>query len=145
MKNIGVAVLVAFSIMMSGCSSKQLGEPKANYEPKYINKLSEDNLAYIKVAKELGIWRVDRNREANFINVMLSGGLDSIKVKEGKHTLSLSFKGKDIHIGQVYYKKGHEYFVDYVFEGKRIYYWVKDINTNDVVYGKEIKDDENDS
>ncbi len=108
------------------------------YSPVYIDKAPDSELAYIKSADHLIIVTVDGERKVNFVKVMAGSGIDSIKIKEGNHTI-LGSLGVDINIGKVFYKKGHEYFIDYAKEGQRIHYWVKDLTEDKVVYGKEFK------
>ena len=135
-----VYLVVAFAIALgfSGCGTKYYeGELRSSYMPEVINNASKDKSALIKVASGMTIWKVDRERKVNFLKMLFSGGLDSIIVEEGKHTISCSRK-RDINIGSVMYKAGHEYLIDYTeVGGKKIYYWVKDLTDNIVVYGKE--------
>lgn len=120
---------------------KDLGEVKDKYTPIYINKLPEPELAYIKSANNLLIVTVDGDRKVPFYEVMVGKGIDSIKIKEGNHSIG-GWLGVDINIGTVYYKAGHEYFIDYAkkpgYRGTDIHYWIKDITENKIVYGKEI-------
>jgi len=140
MKKITLAIIIALSVLMSGCSSKVLGEPKPRYKPTYIDQVAETELAYIKVANGLGIWSVDNKRIVSAARLMFGNGVDSVKVKEGTHSFRARYKKTDFTVGTAKYEKGHEYFLDYVAYSSKIFYWVKDMTTNKVVYGKEIKD-----
>ena len=142
MKRISIGIMTLFIILgLTGCGvSYYEGQLKSSYNPTSMNGASKDKGALIKVADGLIIWKVDGERKVNFVKVMFGKGLDSIIVKEGKHTLSCS-RGIDVNIGTINYKSGHEYFIDYieVKDGDRrsIHYWVKDITDNKIVYGKE--------
>lgn len=109
----------------------------------YIDKLPESELALIKTTEPLIIVIVDNERKVNFAKVTIGIGIKSMKIKEGNHTI-MAYNGVDINIGKVFYKKGHEYLIDYKIGdtnyGKtKIHYWVKDITDNKIVYGEEIK------
>jgi len=142
MKKISIMLLVLLSIVISGCGSKVLGEPKSAYKPVYIDKVHESELAFVKASSKLGFWSVDGKRIVNATRLLFGNGADSVKVKEGKHSFRLQYKKTTISLGSAYYKKGHEYLVDYVEYDKKIHYWVKDLNTNEIIVGKEIKDNE---
>ncbi len=139
------------TLFLSGCGTLKggalgitdNGEVKSHYSPVYIDKAPDSELAYIKSANNLIIVTVDGERKVNFIKVMAGKGIDSIKIKEGYHTI-ICYLGVDINIGKVFYKKGHEYFIDYSkgdtsYGRQKIHYWVKDLTENKIVYGKEWK------
>lgn len=138
-------LIMASSLFLSGCGMfkggllgvKDNGEVKSEYSPVYIDKAPDSELAYIKSADNLIIVTVNGERKVNFAKVALGQGIDSIKIKEGYHIIMLHL-GMDIHIGKTFYKKGHEYFIDYAKKNRKVYYWVKDITENKVVYGKEM-------
>jgi hypothetical protein len=93
---------------------------------------------FIKTAKGLSFWRVDNDRKASAMKVLASGkGINNVVLMAGNHTLGGLVSGQQINIGTVDYKAKHEYLVDYLIEDKMIYYWVKDLTDNVVVYGKE--------
>lgn len=150
MKKMSLSLLFLIIILnISGCSLKggflgvtNVGEPRESYEPVYIDKAPESELAYIKTAGGIIIVSVDGDRKVNFAKVMVGIGIDSIKIKEGEHTID-GFIGADVRIGTVYYKKGHEYLIDYAkgsssYGRQTVHYWVKDLTNNKIVYGKEI-------
>jgi hypothetical protein len=139
MKLVKITSTLLTVLFISACSTSiTTGELKDSYSPVAINNADVNNSATIKVADGIIIWKVDGERQVNFLKVMFGNGFDSIIVTEGKHSFSGSFKGKDINVGQVYYKSGNEYLLDYVVKGDRIHYWIKDLTTNEVVYGKEF-------
>lgn len=145
----GISILVG-SILFTGCASKgsgllgvqDNGIVKEQYSPMYIDKLQESELAYVKSAENLIIVSVDGTRISPFYEVMLGQGADSIKIKEGSHTL-MGFLGVDINIRKVFLQAGHEYFIDYTkkpgnYGRTKIHYWIKDLTDDKVVYGKEV-------
>lgn len=121
---------------------KNNGIVKKLYNPLYIDKDEDSKLAYIKAAENLIIVTVNGDRKTPFYKVMIGQGIDSIKIKEGTHTIK-GWLGIDINIGSTYYKAGHDYFIDYkresVSRGTKISYWIKDLTDNKIVYGKEVK------
>ena len=139
-----VLKIFIISILMVGCSSKSYleGDIRETYEPVSINGAQEGNSAFVKTAAGISIWKVDGEREVAAFKVLVSGGLNSIFLNEGYHTISCTRRG-DIHIGKTYYKKDHEYLIDYLEEKdgsrRRVYYWVKDLTEDRVVYGEEKK------
>jgi hypothetical protein len=66
-------------------------------------------------------------------------GLNSVLFSEGTHTIGGMVVKRQLKIGSVDYKAKHEYLIDYVIEDKKIYYWVKDLTDNVVVYGTDRK------
>jgi len=142
MKKSILLVSVVVAVMMTGCGLKN-GEIKESYKPVSIDNAQESDQAYIKAAGKLLIWSVDGVRKVNFVKLSIGIGIDSIKIKEGYHTLRGTL-GVDINIGKVFYKKGHEYLIDYAYGDRKygrqeIHYWVMDLTDNKVVYGKEFK------
>ncbi|QFR49550.1 hypothetical protein FJR48_07310 [Sulfurimonas lithotrophica] len=142
MKKLTAVIVIAITLLLSGCSSKVLGEPKARYKPTYVDKIPESELAYLKLANGVGIWSVDGKRIVSAARLMFGNGDDSVKIKEGPHNFRLRYKKTDFTLGTAHYEKGHEYFLDYVANSSSISFWVKDMTTNKVILGKEIKDEE---
>ena len=144
MRLMKILQVVVVSFLLVGCSSKSYfeGNPRAGYEPVPIDGAKKETAALVKAADGIGIWKVDGKREASFIKVMASGGYDSILLNEGYHTITCHRRG-DLAIGRTFYKKGHEYLIDYLEERdgnrRRVYYWVKDLTEDEVVYGSEKK------
>ncbi len=136
--------IVFISFLVTGCSSKSYfeGDIRDAYEPTSINGAQKGTSALVKTAAGISIWKVDGKREVSAFNVLVSGGLDSILLTEGYHTIGCTRRG-DINIGKTYYKKEHEYLIDYLEEKdgsrRRVYYWVKDLTEDRVVYGEEKK------
>jgi len=133
-------------LFISGCASnssgllgvKDDGELKEQYEPPLaIDDAPISEQALIKAADNLIIVKVDGERYSNFAKVMIGQGVTSVRVREGEHTIMGSL-GVDLNIGRVYYKKGHEYFIDYAKRHPKIHYWVEDLTENKIVYGKKI-------
>jgi hypothetical protein len=134
---------------VAGCSLsgglldvKYFGEYKSTYSPLYINQLEESKLAYVKSANHLIIVAVDGTKVTPFYEVTVGQGIDSIKIEEGYHAIK-GFLGVDIKIGRVYLKAQHEYFIDYIrkpgdYGRTKIYYWVKDLTDNKIVYREEL-------
>lgn len=146
MKKVSLSILVGLVVMFSfsGCSSKSYmeAEMRSEYKPVNVDNKPIEDSALIKVADGMIIWAVDGDRKVNFAKVMFGSGLDSIYVSEGEHFISCSRK-YDVNIGKTFYKAGHEYFIDYLEEKSsdriKIYYWIKDLTDNKVVFGKELK------
>ena len=142
-----ITLIILVTLMFSGCASQSIsqGGLKESYKPVAINNVEETDAALIKAASGLSIWKVDGERQVNGFKLLVKGGYDSILLSEGFHTISGSM-GRDVNIGKTYYKKGHEYLIDYlkVMNGQsgKIYYWVKDMTEGKVVYGKEKKPSE---
>ena len=136
-----IFILLVISLF-SGCASQSFSEGglKESYKPVAINNVDKSDAALIKAATGLSIWKIDGERQVNGFKVLFKGGYDSVLLSEGFHTISGTM-GRDVNIGRTYYKKGHEYLIDYlkVMNGRsgKIYYWVKDMTDGKVVYGKE--------
>ena len=137
MKLVKVIPILFVLLFIYGCASNQ-GEIHSSYDPVSINDASTERSATIKVAGDLFIWMVDNNREVDFIDALFGFGLDSIRVKGGVHSLYGNLDGQDVLIPETYYYSGHEYLVDYAIKDNKTHYWVKDLKTNKVVYGREI-------
>jgi hypothetical protein len=138
MKLVKVTSALLAILLISGCTSITKGEQRGSYTPVAINNADVNNSATIKVADGIIIWKVDGERQVNFLKVMFGSGFDSILVTPGKHSFSGSLKGKDINVFNTNYKSGHEYLLNYVIKSDTIHYWVKDLTSNEVVYGKEF-------
>jgi hypothetical protein len=138
-KIISLTITIMFIVIFTGCFGKNYiyGQFKSNYNTVNLYGGSKEKGALIKVADDLIIWEVDGIRKVNVFKLMFGKGIDSLILKEGKHTLGLSFFGTDINIGEVYYKPGHEYFINYLVVKSKIYYWIEDLKNNKVVYGKK--------
>jgi hypothetical protein len=67
--------------------------------------------------------------------MMFGGGYDSIKVSPGMHSFSAS-RGVDLDVGKVELKIGNEYYLNHLQADKRIYYWLENITTKEIVWGK---------
>jgi len=137
--------IIFIGLNFNGCVYKMAYDSMNSEYDKvyYIDKLKESELALIKTTEPLIIVTVDNKRKVNFAKVTIGIGIKAMKIKEGIHTI-MGYKGVDINIGKVFYKKGHEYLIDYKigdtsYGRTKIHYWVKDITTNEIVYGKEIK------
>ena len=143
MKNIKILLITSLLVIVSGCTSYNAGEVRSSYKPLIIDvDTTSENIVTIKTADGLDIWKVDNKRKVNFIKMMFSGGLDSIVISEGRHSLVASSNGVDLRISSFNYIGGHEYFIDYVSaksgESIRVIYWVKDLTEEKVVLGKEV-------
>lgn len=138
-----VLIVIILSVMPAGCASisYSAGVEREEYDPVIVGDATAENSALVKAVGGLYIFKVDRERIANFAKVAMGLGPDSVRVREGTHTMSCTY-GRDLHIGAVNYKAGHEYLIDFASrkDGNRvkIYYWVKDLTDNEVVYGKEV-------
>lgn len=138
-------LLIVSMLLLSGCApmkggfsgGKDDGELKASYKPLAIDDGPVSELAVIKAADNLIIVTVDGKRYSNFVKVMVGKGVAAVIVKEGRHTI-LGFLGVDLNIGSVFYKKGHEYFIDYARRSPKVHYWVEDLTTGEIVYGKKV-------
>jgi hypothetical protein len=96
--------------------------------------------AIVNTSKGMSIWEVDGDRKVSAIRIMSTGvGLNSVLFSEGTHTIGGMVVKRQLKIGSVDYKAKHEYLIDYVIEDKKIYYWVKDLTDNVVVYGTDRK------
>jgi len=94
--------------------------------------------AVINTSNGLSIWEVDGDRKVSAIKIMAAGtGLNSFLFSEGTHTIGGLVNKRQIRIGSVNYKAKHEYLIDYLIEDRKIYYWVKDLTDDVVVYGRE--------
>ena len=143
MRSLKILFMCAVVAMLSACSSSHV---RSSYNPVAINNVAIEDAATIKVASGLGILKVDKKRQASLFKVMLFDGHDSIYLEEGRHSITGSMKGQDIHLGNVVYEKGHEYFIDYLktsagYNSYRVSIWIKDLTTGKVIYGKEQKED----
>ena len=132
------AISVLFVLLFIYACANNQGEIHSSYDPISINDASTERSATIEVAGDLFIWMVDNNREIDFINAFFGFGLDSIRVKGGLHSLYGHLDGQDVLIPTTYYHSGHEYLIDYAIKDNKTHYWVKDLKTNKVVYGREI-------
>jgi len=133
-----VKLFIVGLVLLSGCASHNTGEPRQSYSPLYLDKTTpEEELAFIKAADKVILISVDGVRKVNFAKVMFGKGLNSIKIKEGFHTLLGSFQERGLRIGKTFYKANHEYFIDYAVSDGYIHYWVKDLTENKIIYGKE--------
>ena len=142
MKNIKILLITCMLLIVSGCTSYNAGELRSSYTPLAINvDESNEKTVTIKAADGLDIWKVDNKRQVNFIKLMFLGGLDSVLLPEGKHSLMATSITGDLRIPSYYYVGGHEYLIDYVSKDsgdrKKIVYWVKDLTDDKVVLGKE--------
>lgn len=98
------------------------------------------NEAVVNTSEGMSIWEVDGDRRVSAIRIMSTGvGLNSVLFSEGTHTIGGMVKKRQLKIGAVDYKAKHEYLIDYIIEDETIYYWVKDLTDNVVVYGKDRK------
>jgi len=145
---ISIAIVVGFS----ACSATyNTGVAKTSYTPKAIDNAKLENGALIKVADGLYINKVDNKSTVFFLassfSTMLGfDSLDSVIVTEGKHSIQFQRDGKtgyrNLFIGSMHYKKGHEYFINYTeFDSRQIYYWMEDLTDNKVVYGKKVTEE----
>lgn len=142
MKKVRTLIIICLVAIISGCTSYNAGEVRSSYSPVAINVDESNNKAVtIKTADDLIIWKVDNKRKVNALEIIFGGGLDSILLPEGKHSLTASTSGVDLRINSFNYIGGHEYFIDYVSatngERKRVVYWVKDLTEDKVVLRKE--------
>jgi len=143
MKNIKMLLVTCMLVIVSGCTSYKSGEVRSSYTPLAINvnESNKEKIVTIKAADGLDIWKVDNKRQVNFIKLMFTGGLDSILLPEGKHSMMATSITGDLRIPLYNYVGGREYFIDYVSkksgDAKSIYYWVKDVTTDKVVLGRE--------
>ncbi|TXR52101.1 hypothetical protein [Reinekea thalattae] len=148
MNKIKLFAVIVFAIFIVGCSSTSYhaGELKDSYTPTAIDVADDNNVAIVKVADGLTIWKVDGDRKVGIFKMLFRKGLDSLLLSEGDHYLTGSIKGKDLRIKQASYVGGHEYFIDYltVTVGDRmtVYYWIKDLTDDKVILGREITEEE---
>lgn len=147
MNTIKILLITCMLVIVSGCTSYSAGELRDSYSPFVVyGQESNDKVATVKAASGLTIWSIDHVRKVSAVKKYFGGGLDSVLLPEGKHTLKAAKSGVNLNISTFYYVSGHEYFIDYVYKksggSKRVYYWVKDLTEDKVVLGKEITIDE---
>lgn len=138
MKKFGALLLM--TIMVIGCASNSISQMRESYTYTSIEGADKENGAIIKCGQGTYIWAVDGNRKVSALQLLLSGneGLDSIIIKDGYHSISAAVRSGGFEIGTVKYESGHEYFIGTYANGNKLHYWVEDLTTQKVVYGKKF-------
>jgi hypothetical protein len=142
MKNI-IFTIIALGLM--GCSPVyQSGNIIKKYEIEDVALAEIDKAAIVKVTSGLFIWKIDQNQIVNKFDLNFRWGKRpaAVRVAKGRHTLFI--KGRKskiaIMINGLDVKVGHEYLVEYIVKNEkhysRVFYWVKDLTTGQIVYGK---------
>lgn len=135
MKNI--IYVISIILLLSGCATNyQPGEMSDDYSPYSFNLEADKPVVVVKAAKGTRFWEVDGKRIASIPSMMFGGGYDSIKVNAGVHSFSAS-RGRDMNIGNVNLLEDHEYYLNHLKADDRIYYWLEDITTKKVIYGRK--------
>ena len=134
-------------IIISGCGARfHEGNVKTSYNPQSVNGVSIEHNALIKVTDGFTIWQVDKVRLIdNFqVNFLFGKRVDSIIIKEGQHTIYTKLYAADkgylninIYFKNFTVKSNHTYLIDYIITGNQVFYWIKDLTENKVVYGTE--------
>jgi hypothetical protein len=130
--------IITFSIVLfvSGCATSYTpGEMKNSYNPYVHISASGDTGVVVKASNGTRFWQIDGKRVASIPSMMFGGGYDSIKVSPGMHSFSAS-RGVDLDVGKVELKIGNEYYLNHLQADKRIYYWLENITTKEIVWGK---------
>ncbi len=127
-------ILIAI-FSLSGCATKYTpGEMKAHYKPYTHFSAGTGNGVLVKASKGTRFWKIDGKRIASIPSMMFGGGYDAIKVSPGKHSFSAS-RGVDLNVRGVELKQGNEYYLNHLQADKRIYYWLENTTTKEVVWG----------
>ena len=137
-----VSITIFLMLNLISCSSKiyKEGQIKSSYNSVMIGNAHSSNDPFIMVANGLFIRKIDNNVVSTVKDLMSKNAVDAVVVKSGIHSIT-AHNQIDIDIGNVNYKKGHEYLVDYLQVNGRVYFWVKDLTVNKVVYGKEVTEE----
>ncbi len=144
-KTILISLLLLIGFVVTGCGVKyRSGEVRSLYEPIKVDNVEKNQGALIKVVQNFIINRVDnRSIPGDFsMENRFNQNVYSLIVKEGKHSIwaKLYLSGyypQNAYFNDVEYKANHEYIIDYFVANHRVYYWVKDVTDNKVVYGTE--------
>ncbi len=143
MKNI-ILTIIALGLM--GCSSVyQSGNIIEKYKIEDVALTEINEAAIIKVTSGLFIWKIDQSQIVNKFDLNFRWGKrpTAVRVAKGKHTLFI--KGSEskitIMIDRLDVKAGHEYLIEYIAKREkhygRVFYWVRDLTTGQIVYGKK--------
>lgn len=132
-KNIVILSIVA---VIAGCATSYTpGKMKNSYQPYMHTSAKGESSIVVKASNGTRFWQVDGKRIASIPSMMFGGGYDSIKVSPGMHSFSAS-RGMDLDIRRVELKAGNEYYLNHLQADKRIYYWLENLTTKEVVWGK---------
>jgi len=129
-------LLLSFVTFVSGCATSYTpGEMKNNYKPFTHSSAKGGVDITVKASNGTRFWKIDGERIASIPSMMFGGGYDSIKVSPGVHSFSAS-RGIDLDVDGVELKVGNEYYLNHLQADKRIYYWVENLTTKEIVWGK---------
>lgn len=129
-----VVITVAMALGLNGCSLSFFSQEARTAIFDVDKNTPKSQVVHIATADGISIWKIDGERKVNFVKLTFGGGLTSVTLPAGKHSLGCTI-GQDIRIGSVDYIAGHDYLVDYTIDGRKVYYWVEDLTANTVVYG----------
>ena len=122
-------------LSVASCSTKYTqGEMKTSYTPYTHYSVAGGNGVIVKASKGTRFWQIDGKRIASIPSMMFGGGYDAIKLSPGKHSFSAS-RGVDLDVRGVELKEGNEYYLNHLQADKRIYYWLENMTTKEVVWG----------
>lgn len=137
-------LMSVLALILTGCAGfgYQEASMRGSYDPVIPEGVDSSNAALIKAAGSMQFIKVGSHRVGGGFKEMFTGSPDSVYVEEGRHTITAKYGETPINVGAANYVAGHEYLLDYMSNGSRIYYWVKDLTTGDVVYGRELTPDD---
>ena len=132
-------IALAATLTLTACGSGFVqGESRASYKPVVVGDVDNNERAIIKPAKGFYVRNVDGKRVVNVVTTAMGGGHKSVSLSAGKHRLGLFFNSNVVNVGEIDYQAGHEYFIDFFYAEPQVYYWVKDLTLNKIVWGREM-------
>lgn len=122
------------TLLIAGCAYL----PR-NHEPVVPEGVDTENAAYIRTNGVSELVQVGPHKLKGFFS---SHGATAAYVREGNHQIRFSYNQNTFRIPRVELVAGHEYFVEYVSNSRKIIYWVTDETTGEVVAGQRATADD---
>ncbi len=146
MKKLGIFVVAS---ILSACSSGPYysqAVKRTDYEPLAINTDQSQLNATVYAPKDVYFTEVDATKldGIKYLRFFANGFPNSIYLSPGSHSIQMWKDGNpdfDLHLHSIKLEASQNYYVNYetVQEGNRvrIVYWVENMSTGEVVYGKK--------